>query len=370
MRAIANAVSKLIAFLLAGILVLALPVSLVVFNLGEFLFQPERMQRTAEAVFVESELVPASLEVITNLRAEEISQKIEETGEEQGLNLFNLIYSMEVDNWRQFRKAVLPDTYIASWINSTVEGFYSWLDSDQRVPDLGWNMVPVIELMQGPRGKDAVISFYESLPDCTDLQMEEMRTEPGDPLPRVKMVEELCKLSTYPHQEQIDVYMEVLQMVIDRTPQEYNPTRAVLEIEEGVRRPYTLKWQLRRMRLWSDLSLLAPLGLLFLILVFGVRSVSGLGQWWGIPLIGGSLISFVSALLFRPLWTGVLAERMPAAVPQTSVLYHQVIENSARLMAQVFNPLRLQSFLVLLVGLGLTVMGFVFKVGENNQSQS
>lgn len=368
MKAVINAIFKFFAFLLAGALIFALPVSMTFYNLGQFLFQPERVEQTAQAIFVESELVPASLEVITNLRAEEISQTIEEAEqEEEGWNLFNLIYTMEVENWRQFRKALLPDSYISSWISTTVDGFYSWLDTDQRLPQIRWDLVPVIDLMRGPNGKDAVVTFYESLPDCSDLQMDEMRTAPGEPLPRVKMVEELCKLSTFPHQEQIAVYMDVLQMVIDQTPPEYNPSKVILESEEGLRAPYTLKWQLRRLRLLMGISLLLPLGLLFLILVFGVRSLSGLGQWWGIPLVGGGLISLVTALLFRPLWTGILSDRMPAVIPQTSVLYHQVIENSARVVGQVFNPLRWQSFLILLIGLGLTVMGFMFRMREQEK---
>lgn len=262
----------------------------------------------------------------------------------------------------QFQKALLPEALLENWIESSVKSFYSWLDTDQEYPQIAWTLVPVIDQMQGPRGRDAVVAFYESLPDCSDLQMEEMKTNPGDPIPRVRMVEELCKLSTYPHQEQIDVYMDVLQMVIDATPEEYNAAGPVLETGENLQAPFTLKWQLRRLRLNTALIPLFPLSLMFLILVFGVRSISGLGQWWGIPLIGGSLISFVTGLLYRPLWTGILSERMPDAIPPTSELYHQIIDNSALLIGQIFNPLRWQSFLILLIGLGLLVMGLMIRV--------
>jgi hypothetical protein len=306
----------------------------------------------------------AALEIVTNLKAEEISQKIEDTDQQEGLNLFYLIYSMEVRNWKQFQKALLPEAFLVNWIESSVNGFYSWLDSDQEYPQMQWEMGPVIDQMQGPRGREAVIAFYESLPDCSDLQMEEMKTNPGDPIPKVKMVQDLCKLSTFPHQEQIDVYMDVLQMVVDATPAEYDAAGPLLETSENLQSPFTLKWQLRRVRLNTALILLIPLSLMFLILVFGVQSISGLGQWWGIPLIGGSLISFVTGLLYRPLWTGILSERMPDAIPPTSELYHQVIDNSALLVGQIFNPLRWQSFLILLIGMGFLVMGLMFRVRD------
>lgn len=362
MKAILSGISKFIAFVLGGALIFALPLSLILYNAGSFTFQPERITQVAKTIVVESELLPAALEIVTNAQAEEISQKIEDADQQEGLNLFYLIYSMEVRNWMQFQEALLPEALLENWIESSVKGFYFWLDTDQEYPQMAWNLVPVIDQMQGPRGRDAVVAFYESLPDCSDLQMEEMKTNPGDPIPRVRMVEELCKLSTYPHQEQIDVYMDVLQMVIDATPEEYNAAGPVLETGENLQAPFTLKWQLRRLRLNTALIPLLPLSLMFLILVFGVRSISGLGQWWGIPLIGGSLISFVTGLLYRPLWTGILSERMPDAIPPTSELYHQIIDNSALLIGQIFNPLRWQSFLILLIGLGLLVMGLMIRV--------
>jgi hypothetical protein len=114
-------------------------------------------------------------------------------------------------------------------------------------------------------------------------------------------------------------------------------------------------------------GLLIPIGLLFLILLFGVRSMESLGQWWGIPLVGGSLIALISALLFKPLWTGLLTDRMPEVIPQTSLLYHEIINGSVRVLMPVFNPLRWQSFLLLLVGVGFLAMGFIMRIGDSGE---
>jgi len=371
MKTILNAILKFLAFILAGVLILALPLSLLINNLGNVLFNEEVIGNIATEVIVDSEIVPAALEFATNQRTEDISTRIEETErpEGRGLNLNNMILSMQDDDWIDFREALLGEDVIAGWVNGTVSGLFAWLNAEDAAPVIIWNMEPLIQKMTGPEGKDAVVAYYESLPDCTDLQMEELRTQPGEPLPRAKMVEELCKLSTFPHSEQIQVYNDVMKMVVDATPREYNVTQSLLEDQDQIRSTYTLKWRLRTYRYNMDLVLLIPLVLLFLILIFGVRSLEGLGQWWGIPLIGGSLIALLSALLSGPLWRGFLVGNMPDGIPQTSLLYHQIIESTSRMVSPVFNPLIWQSFLILLIGAGLFTMSFILRIRSTGEKE-
>jgi hypothetical protein len=160
-----------------------------------------------------------------------------------------------------------------------------------------------------------------------------------------------------------------MQMVVDATPSEYNFTQGVLKDRDQIRGTYTLKWRLRTYRYNMDTAMLFPVGLLFLILILGVRSMEALGQWWGIPLLGGSLITILLSLLSGPLWRGVLTGNMPEGIPQTSLLYHEIIDSSTLVMSQVFNPLIWQAFIILLIGAGLFAMSFILRVrraGDNN----
>jgi hypothetical protein len=371
MKTILNAILKFIAFILAGALIIALPISLLLNNFGEVIFDQEEISGIAEEVIINSELVPAGLEFVTNRRADQISEKIEDTDRPEGreLNLYNLIYAMEDENWINFQEALLADDVIASWVFDSVSGFFNWLDTDEQVPTIRWDMKPLVRKMSGPEGRNAVVAYYESLPDCTDLQMEEMLTQPGEPLPRAKMVEELCKLSTFPHVEQIQVYNDVMQMVVDAMPPEYNATQALLKERGEITGMYTLKWRIRSYRWNLDTVLLIPLSLLFLILVFGVRSFDGLGQWWGIPLIGGGLISLLTALLAGPLWRGLLTGNlMPDAIPQTSLLYHEIVDGTSRMISPIFNPLVWQAFIILIIGGGLLTMSFILRMRKAGNS--
>jgi len=364
MKTLLNAILKFIAFILAGALMIVLPLALMASNVGDVLFNQEQVNEITTGVVLDSELVPAALEIMTNRQAEDISTKIEDTDTPGGrqLNLYNLIYSMEEQNWKNLKTALLADDLIQSWIEVTVNGFYNWLDTDDQLPFISWKMKPLKDRMSGPEGEAAVVAFYDSLPDCTDLQMEEMQTIPGEPLPRGKMIKELCKMSTFPHIEQIEVYNDVLGMVVEAMPPEYNATQALLKQQEQIGGVYTLKWNIRNIRWQLDTVLLLPLGLLLLILFIGVRSMEGLGQWFGIPLIGGGLISLITAILYRPLWRGWLAERIPEGIPQTSLLYHELIDASVRVLGPIFNPLTWQSFIILLIGVGFLAMGFILRM--------
>ena len=372
MKTILNAILKFIAFLLAGIIVLVLPLTLLLNNLGDVLFNEEEITGIATEVIVDSEIVPAALEFVTNQQAEDISTKIEDTErpEGRGLNLFNLIFAMEDEDWINFREALLADELVTGWIKDSVHNLFIWLDSEEALPFLAWNLEPLIQKMAGPEGEEAVVAYYESLPDCSDRQMEEMKTQPGEPLPRAKMVEELCKLSTFPHGEQIQVYNDVMKMVVDATPREFNATQFLLKDREQIQGPYTLKWSMRMLRYRLDLMLLIPLSLLFLVLLFGVRSLEGLGQWWGIPLIGGSLITLLSSLLSGMLWRGYLTGKIPPVIPKTSLLYFQIIDSTSRAITPIFTPLIGQSFILLLIGAGLLTMSFILRMRRAGEPSS
>jgi len=372
MKTLFSAILKFIAFVLAGALMIALPIALLLNNGGNVLFDQEQVNQITTGVVLDSELVPAALEIMTNRRATDISSKIQDTDRPGGreLNLYNLIYSMEDQHWMNLKAALLPDELIATWIEVTLNGFYGWLDTDDQLPFIRWKLEPVLDRMSGPEGEAAVVAFYDSLGDCSDLQMEKMQTNPGDPLPRSKMVEELCKLSTFPHAQQIEVYKDVMSMVVEAAPPEFNATQALLKEREQIGGTYTLKWTIRSMRWRLDTVLLVPLGLLLLILFFGVRSMEGLGQWFGIPLIGGGLISLIIVLIYRPWWRGWLGELIKDEIPQTSLLYHELIDASVRVLGPIFNPLVFQSFLILLIGVGFLAMGFILRMRRTSDKSS
>jgi len=111
MKTFFGAIFKFIAFILAGALMITLPLALMINNGGDVLFNQEQINEISTGVVLDSELIPAALEVLTNRRAVEISTKIKDTDKPEGreLNLYNLIFSMEERNWKNLQTALLPD---------------------------------------------------------------------------------------------------------------------------------------------------------------------------------------------------------------------------------------------------------------------
>ncbi len=154
MKTILNAIMKFIAFILAGMLVFVLPISLVANNAGDVLFSEETLNGISNSVILDSDIISAALEIITNRQAEDISNKIEDTDQPEGqqLNLFNLIYSMEEDNWKNFRNALLSDQVVGNWVTGTVTGLFQWLNSEEQLPDISWDLAAPRRKHEGARG--------------------------------------------------------------------------------------------------------------------------------------------------------------------------------------------------------------------------
>ena len=77
MKTLLSAILKFIAFILAGALMIALPIALLFNNGGNVLFSQEQVNEITTGVVLDSELIPAALETMTNRRATDISSKSE-----------------------------------------------------------------------------------------------------------------------------------------------------------------------------------------------------------------------------------------------------------------------------------------------------
>ena len=161
MKTLLSAILKFIAFILAGALMIVLPLALMASNVGNVLFNQEQVNEITTGVVLDSELIPAALEIMTNRQAEDISAKIEDTDTPDGreLNLYNLIYSMEEQNWKNLKTALLADDLIQSWIEVTVNGFYNWLDTDDQLPFISWKLIPAERKNVWPRRRGSRSGF-------------------------------------------------------------------------------------------------------------------------------------------------------------------------------------------------------------------
>ena len=127
---------------------------------------------------------------------------------------------------------------------------------------------------------------------------------------------------------------------------------------------------LRVARILLRLSPLIPLGLLFLITVFAVRSLKGWFYWWGFPLfISGALGLMLSAAvhpIFQWSFKTYLVPRFPPGLPVS------VTDVSHNLMSTVLTgvavPIVIQSLVLLLIGIVL-VLAARLKISAKSPSR-
>jgi hypothetical protein len=59
---------------------------------------------------------------------------------------------------------------------------------------------------------------------------------------------------------------------------------------------------------------------------------------------------------------------MPDAIPQTSLLYHEIVDGTSRMISPIFNPLVWQAFIILIIGGGLLTMSFILRMRKAGNS--
>ena len=354
MKSFFRYVSKALAVVFALFVVLAIPLSLMTFNLGRVFFSPGVINEVSTEAIMETDL-------ITPLVNQMSRENPEAGGEEPGLK--NLFEKLETSEWRQIKQEILPDDLINEWVENVVDNLYGWLDSEEIYPQIQIDTSSIRQRLKGEQGEKVAAIIFQSLPPCGEEEMEKVASDPSRLLEPEAVLGLLCKIPAVPPEDQIQIYETVLERIAEEIPPEVNLSTE-LENSEGLGEGELLraKEMIRAVRLGSRLILLLPLGFLFLVALFGVRSLAGLGGWWGVPILMGSGISLGSTYVYPRLAYRVFAGDIQGQIP--SVLQTVVLKAMEQLSREVLLRVRWQSIVSLLVGLallGLTALVWILQ---------
>jgi hypothetical protein len=352
--------SRFIAFVCGLLLVIALPLCLLAFDVGRIVFNPPLVKQVATELVTSSDLIPAALQWFSEQRAEERYQLAEAAAWVGEPDVVQLIEFLDIDDWRTIRWEVLTDEMLADWVSVSVDGTYAWIDSEDHIPMITWDLQELINRVDSEHGTKAITVAYDALPPCTDEQITDFKNRLDAAPPGTKVLYNLCEFPDPWHADQFSDYIESLSDLVTNVPAQLALTEELSRIEDtqGVG-PEIIKGQLRLIRTLMTWAPLIPVLFLVLILVFAVRSLRGLGRWWGIPLTLGSLLALLGALVYRPpiIWflgAGPLSEVPPLIRDEAST-------GILQLAVEAFRPLLWQSLVITLIGLALIVVSFVVK---------
>jgi len=288
------AVSRALAFALAGAFALGLPLALAAFNLGRVAFSAPRMTALVTATITEAGGLQRV--VIEALAAESAA-----TEGEDGLSLAGALQFLTPAEREYISDRLTPEGWPEAQVASVVEGLYAWLENDRARPEFVIDIAPLkIELLSGVAA-ELVETVVDSWPPCSLEQVATMSLEAlfagGDiilcepPEPIRSGLVGLLNVSVTTSLRALPDRMSLGEGDPD-TP----ASAQVLRTKERVRR-------VRDIAGWSWLAapaLLAAVGILV------VRSWRDAARWWGIPLLVGGLLALGAALALRGFAAGGL----------------------------------------------------------------
>jgi len=344
-----NTLMKMLAAFLALIVIVALPISLLIYNVARVVFSPEIMSDLLTTRLVESGVIRG---FITDfLLSPEFLQ-------EQGPGEFN--FSRVTENLSPEERGAIVDILIPpEWIKEQISGsfnaIYSWIDDDRPLPLIHLDMGPIKERFLGGGVIEVVDTIVDSWPSCSAAQMEHFREviEFGGEFP-----EFLCEPPEPFRSKVIDLTSSQLIQVVREVPQELS-----LSGDQPYPRDMTdiaaMKEWIRLARALSRSSWLLPITLLGLIMALAVRSWGELGRWWGIPLLIGGVFTLMLVPLVSVVGEILIAQQLPVLKHEAEAAYELLIKVINGLGEAILSVLLFHAALVCGIGLVLLVGGWL-----------
>lgn len=315
--------------------------SLFLFNFDQRAFTPETYQRAFARGDFYNKLPAVMADAITSSGADQ-----------SGFPL--VMQGMSRDAWESFFRALLPAEVLRTMGDDVLNSTFAYFN--QETDTVLLNLAPLKASLASETGVQAVMSLLGTLPACDLFQIGQMTLNlfSGGQIELCNPPADLHPMITPIIQGQLQFTAAVLpnQVVIVSAPPQNDPRQS-----------------LETARLFMRISPLLPLSLLLGILIFGVRSLRGWLNWWGIPLALTGGISFVMALLggpvFGEIFQRILLMQMPNFLP--AILSDYAGDLAAAMVQTLLSPVMWQGLALAFLGAGMAGAGYLVKMKEGKR---
>ena len=162
-----NAILRFFAFIILIFFVIALPLSLVLRDVGALIFDPETTKTLVRDNLLNSEMIASLARQTTEqmLGGEVESQVTAETAA-QGQLIQRALAELSGEDWQRITELAVPENLIEQSLNEVVDAYTSWLNSDQPFPDAQLNLQSWKE-NTAAHAADVMKVILDALPECT-----------------------------------------------------------------------------------------------------------------------------------------------------------------------------------------------------------
>lgn len=298
---------KALAIAVALVFILVLPLTLLGRDLAKVIFSPDNISGIFRSRLLESGFV-------NNIAAESfLSERWFDEMDTGGGDLKPMFQYLSEAEREEILTALVPPEWVDAQMDNLIRSFFTWIDSEQPAPRVAVDLTPLKEGLLRGGLRRILDTLIDSWPSCTTDEIEIMSQE----LRRTGEIPiEVCEPPEPYRSQVLDYAVAELGNLIRGQP-------AKLPILDSLDAPpaevAAFKEQLQFLRSVMMWGWFLPASLLGVIMILIIRSMRDIGQWWGIPLLIGGLLSIVVIGILSAgrgdLFANILADFAPVGTP-------------------------------------------------------
>jgi hypothetical protein len=272
---------KALAIAVALMFILVLPLTLLGRDLANVIFSPASVSGILRSRLLESGFV-------NNIAAENfLSERWFNEMDMEGGDLKPMFQYLSPAEREDILTTLMPPEWVDAQLDNVIHSFFTWVESEQPEPRIAIDLVPLKEGLLKGGLRRIIDTLIGSWPSCTTDEIEIMREE----LMRTGEIPiEVCE-SPEPYRSQVlDFAVAELGFLVRGQPDKI-PLLDSLDASPAEVTEFKEQFQfLRSVMMWGWFL---PASLLGVIMILVIRSMRDIGQWWGIPLLIGGLLSIM-----------------------------------------------------------------------------
>ena len=258
---------------------------------------------------------------------------------------------------------IVPNGWVENQISASVKAIFHWIDDDRPAPVITLDLVTIKDRLIDGGIEELVETVIDSWPSCSPEQINILRKaavrgenfefdicEPPEPF-RTQAVE-LVSIIFYEWVRESPASIEFLEEP-DESYEE------IMESKEGI----------RFLRALMRFGWFLPIALLGLIMALKIRSVRGLGNWWGIPMTLGGILTIFAALLLGGSLETVLARNAPFLNESGEVITQVVKFATEELVGSIVGLTFFLGLFIVAIGAGIFIVARIMRRDRSMDSE-
>jgi hypothetical protein len=341
-----KAILRFIAVILLVAFVIALPLSLVLRDVGSLLFNPETTKALVRQNLSRSELMASLARQATE---QMLAAEDPDGGEESAVSV--ALGQLTEEQWRQITDLVAPESLVQETADQVVDAFSAWLNTEAAFPEVQINLATLKQNAISNAG-EVVGVVMSSLPACDDEDIASLSLNAD--LEQASVSIPVC-LPPEPVYSLVISQAEVaMSGLLERAPDtidlgQLNQGQAPAELTQ-------LKQNLVSMRTFLNWSWAGVVAIGVIAAIMAASGTPSLLRWAGWPLILAGIITLVFGIGLRVFSLNFLDQFLAAVLEQgpgaMGSLGTAIASGALNLIT---GPLLIQGLVITALGIGSVI---------------